>query len=115
MNPIGSSQRRRVVLTVAALSVVAGGVAVLLSAWSRTQPGQGQVSAGQPGRPAIEVGWVATLPPPPPTLVPSVKLSAPSGVVDVPGRHRLGSVVTFELPIRNDGSETLAFDKIEPK
>ena len=110
-----SRRRRRLLLGVAALGALALGVVLLSPLRNGGHRRQDQASGGQPGRPAIGLGRVATLPSAPSTLASSAKLTAPEGIIEVPGRHRLGSVITFQVPIRNDGSETLVIDKVDPK
>ena len=41
-------------------------------------------------------------------------LTLPDGAVTVLGRFPLNSIVSFNVPIRNDGSRTLVIRKVDP-
>ena len=69
--------------------------------------------APQPTRSTIDVGQVGELPQPA-QAGEAVNLVVPRGMLEIFGSFPLGSIVGFQVPVRNDGSEPIEIRQLEP-
>ena len=70
-------------------------------------------SGGSPPAPTIEIGQVSELPADGQASA-GVSLVVPEGLLRIPGSYPLGSVVGFQVPIRNEGPEPIEIRRLEP-
>lgn len=66
-----------------------------------------------PSSKVVYVGEIGVLPTPQ-AARPGPALVLPRGPLQVPGTFALGSLVKFNVPLRNDGTRTLDIRKIDP-
>ena len=66
-----------------------------------------------PPAPTIEIGQVGELPAGD-RVSGGVSLVVPDRLVKVPGSYPLGSVVGFQIPVRNDGPDPIEIRRLEP-
>lgn len=64
--------------------------------------------------PTIQAGTLGQLPPPARQSGPRLTLPHPSkGLLQVPGSYPFGSQVRFQVPIRNDGDQSIRIDRLD--
>jgi hypothetical protein len=114
--PAAPARRRRSGLL--ALAVLAVTLAAGCTSDGRPQPGSatatGQPASVSPAPRVLQVGQIGTLPPSPQAPARGPRLVVPAGLVPVPGRFPLGTLIRFQLPVRNDGDAELIIDRLAP-
>lgn len=61
----------------------------------------------------LSAGEIGRLPPAT-TSTPAPQLTLPTPALTVPGRYPLHALVTFRVPVRNDGGRPLRITRIDP-
>ena len=76
-------------------------------------PGSGTAVPASPSANIIEIGTIGELPPRVHATGPRLTYPPPSSL-RIAQSFPLGSIVKFQIPLRNDGDAPLIIDKVEP-
>jgi hypothetical protein len=71
-------------------------------------------AAGSAEAPKVYAGEVGVLPAPSRATKRRPRLVVPLDALSVPGRFPLSSIVSFNVPIRNDGTRPLRIQRLDP-